>query len=64
MSFQLNILSKPNKYCIKCFALVDEKMKYTYNIEIYADSQLEGSFNMSGERHAVVNRSFKEVLED
>lgn len=54
--FRQYIPSKPNKYGIKCFALVDARMNYTYNMEIYAGSQPEGPFYVSNKPTAVVFR--------
>lgn len=54
--FRQYIPSKPNKYGIKCFALVDAKLYYTYNIEIYAGKQPEGPFSISNKPSEVVKR--------
>jgi len=37
--FKMYIPSKPAKYGIKVFSLVDAKMSYTYNLEVYAGKQ-------------------------
>lgn len=37
--FRQYIPSKPNKYGIKIFALVDAKMYYTSNLEVYVGTQ-------------------------
>ncbi|KAK9675031.1 Transposase IS4 [Popillia japonica] len=44
-SFRQHIASKPNKYGIKMFALVDEKTYYTYNMEVYVGSSLKENFH-------------------
>lgn len=44
-SFRQHIASKPNKYGIKIFALVDEKTYYTYNMEVYVGSSLKENFH-------------------
>lgn len=54
--FRQYIPSKPNKYGIKFFALVDAKMYYTYNMEIYAGKQPEGPFCISNKASDVVYR--------
>lgn len=50
------IPSKPAKYGIKIFALVDSKMFYTSNLEIYAGKQPEGSYALSNKSLDVVER--------
>ncbi|KAL4131458.1 hypothetical protein QTP88_008769 [Uroleucon formosanum] len=45
--FKMYIPSKPAKYGIKVFSLVDVKMSYTYNLEVYTGKQPPGSFNIS-----------------
>ena len=54
--FRQFIPSKPTKYGIKCFALTDAKMCYTYNIEIYAGNQPQGPFFVSNKPSEVVKR--------
>lgn len=54
--FRQCIPSKPNKYGIKLFALVDSKMTYTYNLEVYAGLQPEGPFRISNKPPDVVKR--------
>lgn len=54
--FRQYIPSKPNKYGIKLFALVDAKMVYTYNMEIYAGKQPDGPFCISNKPTDVVKR--------
>ncbi|XP_045482051.1 uncharacterized protein LOC123686113 [Harmonia axyridis] len=54
--FRQCIPSKPNKYGIKIFALVDVKMLYTFNMEIYAGTQPEGPFHVSNKHVDVVKR--------
>nr|XP_023014740.1 piggyBac transposable element-derived protein 4-like [Leptinotarsa decemlineata] len=55
-SFIQYIPSKPAKYGIKIFALVDSKMYYTCNMEIYAGKQPEGPYQISNKSLDVVNR--------
>ena len=45
--FRQYIPSKPNKYGIKIYALVDAKMYYLHHLEIYAGKQLDGSYTHS-----------------
>lgn len=54
--FRQYIPSKPNKYGIKIFSLVDAKMFYSYNLEIYAGKQNEGAFSVSNKAPDVVKR--------
>lgn len=61
-SFRQYIPSKPAKYGIKVFALVDVHYPYTFNLEIYAGLQPEGPFRLSNERHDVVMRMSRPVL--
>lgn len=49
--FKIYIPSKPAKYGIKVFSLVDDKMSYTYNLEVYAGKQPPGSFNISNKEN-------------
>lgn len=55
-SFRQYIPSKPNKYGIKVYALVDAKMYYTYNLEIYAGKQPVGPYETSNKPKDVVAR--------
>lgn len=56
-SFKMYIPSKPCKYGIKMFALVDARMQYTYNLEIYCGKQPEGQYaSVSFKPHDVVER--------
>lgn len=50
------IPSKPAKYGIKIFAMVDVKTQYTHNLEIYAGQQPDGPFQQSNSGHSVVKR--------
>ena len=60
--FRQYIPSKPSKYGIKCFALVDAKMFYTLNMEIYAGKQPEGPFCVSNKPSEVVKRMAKPLF--
>lgn len=54
--FRQYIPSKPAKYGIKVFALVDSSNMYTLNLEIYAGTQPEGPFQLSNSPSDVVKR--------
>lgn len=54
--FKQYIPSKPNKYGIKLFLLVDAKVWYTHNLEIYPGKQPEGPFSISYKPVDVVKR--------
>lgn len=54
--FRQYIPSKPAKYGIKIFALVDSKVFYITNLEIYAGKQPDGPFSVSNKPLDVVNR--------
>lgn len=54
--FRQYIPSKPSKYGIKIFSLVDAKMFYSLNMEIYAGKQNEGPFCVSNKAPDVVKR--------
>jgi hypothetical protein len=41
------IPSKPNKYGIRIYALVDAKVLYTYSLVIYAGKQPDGPYQVS-----------------
>ncbi|XP_039297458.1 piggyBac transposable element-derived protein 4-like [Nilaparvata lugens] len=55
-SFRQFIPSKPAKYGIKIFALVDVHFPYTFNLEVYCGVQPEGPFKVSNEHKEVVMR--------
>lgn len=55
-AFRQYIPSKPSKYGIKIFSLVDAKMVYNYNMEIYAGKQPEGPYFVSNKPKDVVKR--------
>ncbi|UYV64609.1 hypothetical protein LAZ67_3001303 [Cordylochernes scorpioides] len=55
-NFRQLIPSKHNKYGIKLFALVDSKMFYTFNLEIYSGKNSEGPYNVSNSPSDVVER--------
>jgi hypothetical protein len=54
--FQQYIASKPGKYGIKIYALVDSRIFYTQNLEIYAGRQPEGPYQLSNSPAEVVER--------
>lgn len=45
--FRQNILNKPAKYVINIFALVNSRISYTWNIEIYAGTQPKGPYELN-----------------
>lgn len=55
-SFKQYIPSKPAKYGVKVFALVDAKTGYTVNLEVYVGTQPEGPFRSENSAQATVNR--------
>lgn len=55
------IPSKPNKYGIKIFALVDAKMYYSYNLEVCVGRQPEGRFQKSNDPKSVVLRMIEPI---
>ncbi|CAJ0940183.1 unnamed protein product, partial [Ranitomeya imitator] len=55
-AFRQYIPSKPNKYGIKIYALVDASKTYTYNLEVYAGKQPEGPYCVSNKPIDVVKR--------
>lgn len=54
--FRQYIANKPAKYGIKIYAVVDSRMFYTHNIEIYAGKQPTGPYNLKNDAHSVVTR--------
>ena len=60
--FRQYIPSKPSKYGIKIFALVDARMYYTVNLEIYAGKQPDGPFEVSNKASDVVKRLTSVIL--
>ncbi|XP_039297924.1 piggyBac transposable element-derived protein 3-like [Nilaparvata lugens] len=59
--FRQFIKNKPAKYGLKLFSLVDAKMAYTYNLEIYAGKQPEGPFQVSNSAKDVTLRLIKPI---
>ncbi|XP_069618531.1 piggyBac transposable element-derived protein 4-like [Ranitomeya imitator] len=60
--FRQYIPSKPNKYGIKIFAMVDARMMYTMNMEVYCGRQPPGPFNVSNKLSDVVKRIAEPVF--
>ncbi|CAI6370912.1 unnamed protein product [Macrosiphum euphorbiae] len=60
-SFIQYIPSKPAKYGLKIFALVDAKSFYTGNLEIYCGTQPDGPYNMSSKPFDIVMRLLDNV---
>lgn len=56
------IPSKPNKYGIKIYALVDSRIFYTFNLEIYPGEQPEGPFTASNSPFEVVKRMVAPII--
>jgi hypothetical protein len=54
--FQQYIASKPGKYGIKIYALVDSRIFYTQNLEIYVGRQPEGPYQLSNSPADTVER--------
>lgn len=54
--FRQYIPSKPNKYGIKLFSLVDSKMFYTLNLELYVGQQHAGTFQANNDTRSIVVR--------
>ncbi|KAL4089192.1 hypothetical protein QTP88_024253 [Uroleucon formosanum] len=59
--FRQYIANKPNKYGIKIFALVDSRVFYTVNMEIYAGKQPIGPFLQNNSGASVVKRMLKPI---
>lgn len=59
--FRQYIANKPNKYGIKIFALVDSRVFYTVNMEIYAGKQPIGPFLQNNSGASVVKRMIKPI---
>lgn len=55
-SFRQYIPSKPARYGIKIFALVDVKNAYTYNLEVYVGTQPDGPYKINNSPNNVVTR--------
>ena len=54
--FRQYISSKPNKYGIKIYVLVDAKMYYLHHLEIYAEKQPDGPYSLSNKPADAVRR--------
>ncbi|XP_022913435.1 piggyBac transposable element-derived protein 4-like [Onthophagus taurus] len=62
-SFKQYIPSKPNKYGIKIFALVDAKCYFTTNLEVYVGKQPDGPYAVDNSASAVVQRLCEPINE-
>ncbi|XP_067121737.1 piggyBac transposable element-derived protein 4-like [Centruroides vittatus] len=60
--FRQYIPSKPNKYGIKIFLLVDSKTFYTHNLEVYCGKQPDGPFSVSNSADSVVKRLTRPIV--
>lgn len=54
--FRQYIPSKPNKYGLKIFAMVDSKLYYTCNLGVYIGTQPDGPYSVDNSPAAVVQR--------
>jgi hypothetical protein len=59
--FRQCIASKPGKYGIKIYALVDSRSFYTQNLEIYVGKQPEGQYQLSNSPADVVERMISPI---
>jgi hypothetical protein len=53
--------SKPGKYGIKVYALVDSRIFSTQNLEIYAGKQTEGPYQISNSPDDVIERMISPI---
>lgn len=60
-SFRQYLPSKPAKYGLKVFALVDAKTAYTYNLETYVGTQPDGPYKYSNSAQDIVLRLVQPV---
>lgn len=52
---------KPAKYGIKMFSIVDAKLFYSANMEVYVGQQPEGPFVIDNKPEAVVKRLYQAI---
>ncbi|KAJ8889105.1 hypothetical protein PR048_008599 [Dryococelus australis] len=60
--FQQYIPNKPAKYRIKIYALVDARMFYTVNLEIYPGLHPEGPYKVDNDARSVVMHVVAPIL--
>lgn len=60
--FRQYIANKPSKYGLKIYALVDSRMFYVSNLEIYPGKQPEGPYRFDNRADSVVKRLAEPVL--
>jgi hypothetical protein len=59
--FRQHIASKPGKYGIKIYALVDSRIFYIQNLEIYAGKQPEGPYQLGNSPADVLERMISPI---
>ncbi|XP_023225627.1 piggyBac transposable element-derived protein 4-like isoform X2 [Centruroides sculpturatus] len=59
--FRQHMPKKPNRHGIKIYILVDARMYYTYNLEIYCGKQPEGEYSVSNSPDQIVKRLVKPI---
>lgn len=60
-SFRQFMPQKPAKYGLKMFAVVDSRMYYTSNLEVYCGKQQEGPFAVDNKPSSVVRRMVQPI---